>query len=98
MPDSRGGFDEDGGLDFDAADTFAHVAALNRDLTSHELPRIFCALKGLMRFISSNSSSAVDFIWRGGAVRDKKEGGPEALARDLTCLAGLASTAVRAAE
>jgi len=47
---------------------------LSLDLTSVKLPRILCARKGLVRFISSTSSLAVDFTVRAGAVLDSSNG------------------------
>ena len=48
---------------------------LNLDFTSVELPRILCALKGLVLPIISTSSSAVDFTVWTGEVLERNEGG-----------------------
>jgi hypothetical protein len=55
------------------------VAVLYLDFTSVEQPRIFCALKGLIRCISSFSNSDVDLTtYFVAAGRERNEGGPSA--------------------
>ena len=52
------------------------VAVLYLDLIVIELPRIVCALNGLIRCISSLSNSAVDLTLGREEVLDRNEGGP----------------------